>query len=65
MMQDGQLSQVVLAQAGFATISGMTLHRELRLREPAMQGFGIDAQVPTTVGQGPEGHRSSPFTRDV
>ena len=51
MMQAGELAQVVLAQASFAPIGGMALERQVRLQQPTTQGFGIDAQVPTTVGQ--------------
>jgi hypothetical protein len=50
LMQTGELTQVVLTQAVFATISGMGLQAEMGLGEPTMQGFGIDAQEPTRVG---------------
>jgi hypothetical protein len=50
LMQAGELTQVVLTQAVFASIAGMGLQREVCLGEPAMQRFGIDAQQPTGVG---------------
>src|SRR5437588_12218692 len=65
MMQAGELAQVVLAQASFATIAGMALDRQVGLHEPATQGFGINAQMPTAVGQRQEGHEVTPFRRDV
>jgi len=61
MMQPRQQPQVVLAQPLFAAIAGMAVQGELSLGEPAPQGFGIDAQVPTTVGDREKGHGATPF----
>jgi hypothetical protein len=43
LMQAGELAQEVLTEAVFTTIAGMGLQREMRLGQPAMQRFGVDA----------------------
>src|SRR5207248_7099428 len=61
LMQTSQQVQVVLAEPVFARIARMGLQAEVRVGEPAMQGFGIDAQEPTGVGKRQEEHRVTPF----
>jgi hypothetical protein len=61
LMETRQLTQVVLTEAMFAAIARMGLQVEVGVGEPAMQGFGIDAQVPTGVGDREEDHRDTPL----
>jgi len=60
-MQTSQLTQVVLTEPVFASIARMGLQAEVGVGEPAMQGFGIDVQVPTGVGDREEDHRDAPL----
>jgi hypothetical protein len=41
---------VLLAHPFFATIVRMALQGKLRISQPAMQGFGINAQTPRRLG---------------
>jgi len=51
MMRLGQPAQLLLRQPFEARILRMRLPGERCLRQPTAQGFGINAKVPTTVGQ--------------
>jgi len=51
MMRGGQPAQLFLRQPVPPRIVRMRLPGERRADQPATQRFGIDAQVPTTVGQ--------------
>src|SRR2546430_17477653 len=65
MMGAGQQQQVVAAQAFAARITGMGLHGQLRLSQPAAQGFAINSQQTATFGQSDEGHQTTPFVLQV
>jgi hypothetical protein len=65
MMQASQQIEVLPAQPFFAAIVGMVLQGELSIGQPAVQGFGVDAQVTRRVGQRNKGHRTTPFMRWV
>ena len=61
LMQALARLQVLTAHPFFAAIVGMAKPRELSLRQPAAQRFGIDAEATTRVGQREEGHGTTPF----
>jgi hypothetical protein len=65
MMQVGQQFEVLAAHPFFATITGKRKQRKLSIFHPAAQGFGIDAEATTRVSASEEGHRVTPFRRDV
>jgi hypothetical protein len=50
LMQTSQHLEVLFAQPFFAAIERMTWQGKLGLRQPAMQGFGINAQTPRRLG---------------
>jgi len=50
MMGAGQQEQLVAGQSFAARIAGMSLHGQLRLSQPAAQGFAINAKQMATVG---------------
>src|SRR6266566_3744028 len=61
MMRGGQPAQLFLRQPVPPRIVRMRLPGERRADQPATQRFGIDAQVPTTVGQRYHSHDATPF----
>jgi hypothetical protein len=61
LMQMSQQPQMVLTQSVFAPIVRMGVERQVRMGEPAAQGFGIDVQMPTGIGDRNEGHGATPF----
>src|SRR6266581_7048949 len=65
MMGTGQQQQLVASQSFAARIAGMGLHGQLRLSQPAAQGFAINGKQTATVGQSDQGHRTTPFVLQV
>jgi hypothetical protein len=65
LMQASQHLEVLLAQPFFAAISRMALQGKLRISQPAMQGFGINAQTPRRLGYRHKGHGTTPFVWGV
>jgi hypothetical protein len=63
LMQASQQFEVLLAHPFFASVAGMALQGEVSIRQPAAQGFGIDAEVATGVSQRDKSHGSTPFVR--
>jgi len=61
LMQASEHLQVLAAQPFFAAIAGMAKPGELRIRQPAAQRFGIDAQATTPISQRDKGHGITPF----
>jgi hypothetical protein len=61
LMQASQHLEVLLAQPFFAAIVRMALQGKLRISQPAMQGFGINAQTPRRLGYRHKGHGTTPF----
>src|SRR5690242_18818953 len=58
LMQAGQHLQMLVTQPIFPAIMGMVVEGKLRLREPAAQRFGINAQAGDRLGQRDKGHRT-------
>src|SRR6266566_3070304 len=65
LMQASQRLEVLLAQPFFAAIVRMALQGKLRISQPAMQGFGINAQTPRRLGYRHKGHGTTPFVWGV
>src|SRR5205823_4560960 len=63
-MSASQQVEVLSAHPFFAAIVGVAVQGELRLREPAAQCFGIDAQATTRLGHRDNDHGSTPFVWD-
>ena len=61
LMQAGESLQMLIAYPFFPAIDRMAVQRKLRLRQPAVQCFGIDAQATTSVSYRDEGHWVPPF----
>jgi hypothetical protein len=61
LMQAGQQVQVLTAYPFFAAIVRMALQGKLRICQPAVQRFGIDAQATSSLGQRHKGHGTTPF----
>ena len=61
LMQASQHLEVLLAHPFFAAIVRMALQGKLRISQPAMQGFGINAQTPRRLGYRHKGHGTTPF----
>jgi len=65
LMQASQRLEVLLAQPFFAAIVRMAWQGKLRISQPAMQGFGINAQTPGRLGYRHKGHGTTPFVWGV
>jgi len=65
LMQASQHLEVLLAQPFFAAIVRMAWQGKLRISQPAMQGFGINAQTPRRLGYRHKGHGTTPFVWGV
>src|SRR5450755_2225648 len=65
LMQASQELEMLLAQPFFAAIVGMALQGKLSIGEPAMQRFGIDAQVMSSLGHRHTDHGITPFVCSV
>jgi hypothetical protein len=63
MMQMGEQFKVLPADAFFAAIAGMVLQTEESFGQPAAEGFGIDAEAATGVGNRENGQRIAPFAK--
>lgn len=61
VMQEGEQFQVLPAHPFFAAIAGMILPGKVSLRHPAAEGFGIDAEAATGVGNRNNGQGVAPF----
>src|SRR5260370_749658 len=61
LMQASQHLEVLLAQPFFAAIVRIALQGKLRISQPAMQGFGINAQTSRRLGYRHKGHGTTPF----
>ena len=61
LMQASKGQKMVLADAFFASIMRMGMQRELSISEPAVEGFGINAQVLGGLGDRENGHGTAPL----
>jgi hypothetical protein len=65
MMLEGEQFKVLPTDPFFAAITGRVLKGELSLSQPAAEGFGINAEAPTGVGNRDHGHGVAPFGKRV
>jgi hypothetical protein len=61
LMQVSQHRQVLTIHPFLAAIAGMAVQGELRIREPAAQRLGIDAQAMSSLDHRDNGHGITPF----
>lgn len=63
LMQASHLCELGVGETLDAGIAGMQAGSTLGSREPATQGFGIDAQMETTIGKRNQGHDECSFPK--